>query len=103
MSSITGESLGYGGGGFGGRGDLNTCTGDRTYGGGKGGHGTSEKVEGLSDPVRSGTAGQDGLDGRGGGGGGGYVRGFGNGGKGGSGVVILRVQEEPKGLLLLFR
>lgn len=80
-NAITGVALGYGGGGGGGTG-MNDLTVEGKDGGGNGGGRAN------TNP-KNGSVGTDGFGG-GGGGGGRYVRAYGNGGRGGCGVVIVR-------------
>lgn len=107
---ITGEVVYYGGGG----GGSHSAGGSGGYGrsaaGGKGGGGAGSSMLSQRDDqgvlqryTNPGVPGQDGLGGGGGGSGNYGGTNIKPGGKGGCGVVILRVKEEPKGLLLLFR
>jgi hypothetical protein len=104
VSDITGEAVCYGGGGGGGGygsgGDFWDNAG--AGGGGKGG-GTQSSLN--KDAKSYGLPGTDGLGGGGGGGGGGSNSGVSSivGGKGGSGVVIVRYRVQRKGLIFVVR
>lgn len=102
-SDITGKSVCYGGGGGGG--GVGSSTFWDNGGAGGGGAGGGSNSNSNSDAQSYGLPGTDGLGGGGGGGGGGSNNGISNvsGGKGGSGVVILRYRIEPTGFLMLVR
>ncbi len=102
-SDITGTVVCYGGGGGGGSyGSITFWENGGKGGGGKGGGSTSMTD---ADAKSYGLSGTDGLGGGGGGGGGGHNGGKSrvDGGKGGSGVVILRYRIQPMGFLLSVR
>ena len=94
-NSITGVATGYGGGGGGGGGYYGTVATITHDGGGAGG----------AAPGAIAKAGNSGVDGLGGGGGGGgrYIRDWGAGGRGGCGVVVLRVREPKRGVIISFK
>lgn len=104
VCSITGQEVYYGGGGGGGYGDY---TAGSTVGSTAGGQGGGGAGSGRAAPVSN--DGLGGVDGLGGGGGGGgasntsAIEKSGCGGKGGCGVVILRVREHPCGLIMIWR
>ena len=102
--SITGVQVYYGGGGGGGSSSASSSAyGDLgTGGGGKGGRmTTSTTTEYAGQNGGNGTANTGGGGGGGGGGRGSYPNGI--GGKGGSGVVIIRCRQIQKGLKFIIR
>jgi hypothetical protein len=89
LLSISGQAVWYGGGGGGGC-NTNSDASDRSRGlGGMGGGGNGSIYSGNTPPYTG--VGDNGQDGTGGGGGGGDYEGI--GGKGGSGIVIIRIEK----------
>ena len=107
MCDFSGEPTYYGGGGGGGASGRPQGRGGAggLGGGGTGGGGDTQWISPDHSVTNKCSPGADGVDGLGGGGGGGgsNVESAAIGGKGGSGVLILRYRLRPNGIIFVFR